>query len=156
MVVFLWLSRIERLYGGARFGPRRRARAEAIGKACARPDQTRLDGVGIRVEDLCGILVIEPLAINEQQRAPLLRRQLSKKGRGEGIEIGAAILAAILRKQPVEILLARFRLAQRVGVIAELCEPQPVDLGEGKAVERGAALIAVVLGEHAQKRAAKE
>src|SRR4029077_17274262 len=123
-----------------------------IGEACARPDQARLDGVGSRIEDSRGILVVEALAIDEEQRASLLRRQLSEKRRGESIEIGAAIRG----KEPVEVLFARFRLAQRVGVIAQLGEQQPIDLGEGPAIERGAALIAVMIGKHAQKRAAKE
>ena len=62
----------------------------------------------------------------------------------------------VLGEQPVETRLARFRLAERIGVIAQLMQPQSVDLGERPAIERGAALIAVMLGKHAHKRAAKE
>ena len=42
------------------------------------------------------------------------------------------------------------------GVIAALLEPKTVDLGKGPTIERGAALIAMLFGEHAPERAAEQ
>ncbi len=47
-------------------------------------------------------------------------------------------------------------LTHRVGVIAQLAQPFAIDLGEGPAVERGAALIAMLLDQHAVERAAEQ
>ena len=41
-------------------------------------------------------------------------------------------------------------------MIAALLEPETVDLGEGPTIERGAALIAMLFGEHAPERAAEQ
>src|SRR5512145_1458117 len=96
--------------------------------------------------------MVEALAIDEEQRAPLLRRQLPEKIRGERIKLFFTALV----KQKLEILLARLCLTERFGMIAKLDQPQRIDLGEGPAVERSSPLIAVMLVEHAKERAAKE
>src|SRR5262245_47409296 len=51
-----------------------------------------------------------------------------------------------------EARVARFR----AGVLAALLEPEPVGLGEGPAIERGSALIAMLFGEHAPERPAEK
>src|SRR5262245_34519071 len=51
-----------------------------------------------------------------------------------------------------EARIARFGAS----VLAALLEPEPVDLGEGPAIERGAALIAMLFGEHAPERSAEK
>jgi hypothetical protein len=53
-------------------------------------------------------------------------------------------------------LILDLRLAHRVDVVTELAEPMAVDLTEGPHIERGAALIAVLLCKHALKSAAKQ
>src|SRR6185503_7973185 len=152
MVVVLWPHRVERLDDGAVFRACPRARGETIGKTRARPDQARFYGAGIRIENAGGILVVEALAIDEEQRAPLLRRELPEKIGGERVEL----LFPALVKQKLESLLTRLCLTERLGMIAETAEPQRIDLGEGPAIERGSPLIAMMLVEHAKQRAAKE
>jgi hypothetical protein len=41
-------------------------------------------------------------------------------------------------------------------VIAKLVQPVAIDLGEGPAVERRSALVAMLLGQHAGERAAEQ
>ena len=47
-------------------------------------------------------------------------------------------------------------LVMTTGVIAALLEPETVDLGKGPTIERGAALIAMLFGEHAPERPAEQ
>ena len=67
--------------------------------------------------------------------------------------VGASLVIA---DELGEAFLVDLRLPHRVGVIAELGEPLAVNLGEGPTVERPSPLIAMLLGEHEMKRAAKE
>src|SRR4029450_540256 len=78
----------------------------------------------------------------------LRRRQALEKCRGDGVEPMSPRRA----EQRGEARIARFR----AGVLAALLEPEPVDLSEGPAIERGAALIAMLFGEHAPERPAEK
>lgn len=144
MLGALWIKRLDR---GARC--HLPALAQAIGKTCAGADQARGDGVYRTIEDSPGVLVVETLAIDEKQRAALLRRQLAK-------EVGRHVVDELVGIK--ERLEARFDLglAHRLGMIAKLLQPEPVNLGEGPSVERRATLIAILLGEHALEGAAEK
>ena len=103
------------------------------------------NGIGVRVEHAAGILVVEALAIDEEQRAPLLRRQVPEKIRGERVEIGFLVL----RKEPLEILFTRLRLTQRIGVMREArsaragkSRRRPSDRAESRA-DSGADLLSM-------------
>ena len=123
-----------------------------VGETRAGADQARRDRVGARVEHAPSGFVVEAFAIDEQKRAALLWRQMPEEARGKSIVFCFSVLA----EQPIEARLARFRLTEGIGVIAQLMQPQLVDLGERPAIERGPALIAMLLGKHSEKRPAKE
>src|SRR5262245_25281704 len=106
------------------------------------------DGFGRHIEHTPGIDGIEALAEHKQQRQALRRRKVLEKCRSGGVEPMAPRRA----EERGEARIARFR----AGVLASLLEPEPVDLGEGPAVERGAALIAMLFGEHAPERPAEK
>ncbi len=107
---------------------------------------------GLEFEHVASGFVVEAFAIDEQKGAALLWRQMPEEAGGESIVFDFPVLG----EQPVKTRLARFRLAERIGVIAQLMQPQLVDLGERPAIERGAPLIAVLLSKHADERPAKE
>ena len=69
---------------------------------------------------------------------------------------GSTLVCSALVKQKLEILRARLCLTERLRLIAMLVEPQRIDLGERPAIERRPALIAMMLVEHAEERAAKQ
>ena len=125
-----------------------RGRAQPVGEHGADADEPRGDHVGRNVEHATGVHIVEPLAIDEEQRETLLRRQAREEARGRAHRPH--------RRKLGEALLVDLRLPHRVGVVAELGEPLAVNLGEGPAVERPAPLIAMLLGEHEMKRAAKQ
>ncbi len=64
----------------------------------------------------------------------------------------AVLVAEQLRKARIVGL----GLRKRIGMVAQLGEPEPIDLGEGPAIERRAALITMLLGEHELQRAAQQ
>ena len=59
-----------------------------------------------------------------------------------------------LAEENREAPIARLGLACGAGAISALLKPEPVDLGKGPTIERGAALIAMLFDEHEPERAA--
>ena len=96
--------------------------------------------------------MVEALGIDQQQGEALLRRQVAQEAGREVIEGLAILLAEELR----EARIVGLGLTHRIGMAAQLGEPELVDLGEGPAIERGPALITVLLGKHELQRAAQQ
>ena len=94
---------------------------------------------------------IEAFAIDEEKGAALLRRQI--RPRKLAVSASTVVLFALEKADDSKLIIAGFGPTHRVGVVAQLMQPQPIDLGEGTAIERRAALIPVLLGEHAAERA---
>ncbi len=65
-------------------------------------------------------------------------------------------LALLPAEEQREARIVGLGLTHRIGMATQLVEPELIDLGEGPAIERGAALIAVLLDQHALQRAAKQ
>ena len=128
------------------------ARAQPVGKARDDAHKTGADRLGGHVEHAARVDVIEAFTADKQQGQPLLRRQATEKADGERVDRLSILAAEETRKARIVDL----GLPHRVGVIAQLVEPKPVDLGEGPTIKRGAALIAVLLSEHALQRAAEK
>src|SRR6185437_11085200 len=118
--------------------------AQAIGKAGTDANQPRPNRVSRHVEYAAGVDMVEALGIDQQQGEALLRRQVAQEAGREVIEGPAVLVAEELREAGIVGL----GLAHRIGMAAQLGEPELIDLGEGPAIERGPALIAVLLGKH--------
>jgi hypothetical protein len=96
--------------------------------------------------------VVEAFAIDEKKGAALLGRQVAEEARGQSIELRSFRVAA----ETLEARVARLHLTHGIGVVAELMQPETIDLAEGPSIERRAPLIAMLLVKHALQRSAKK
>jgi hypothetical protein len=127
------------------------ARAEPIGEGRGDADEPDADRVGRHIEHAARIDMVEPFAIDEQQGQALLWRQSTEEARRHRVD-----LLALLAEQAREACIFDLRLAHGIDVVAQLAEPMPINLAKGPDIERHAALIAMLLGQHALKRSAKK
>ncbi len=118
-------------------------------KIGADADQPRGDHVGRYVEHAAGVHIVEPLAVDEEQRETLLRGKAREEARRQRI-------ARHRRTSSAKLASSTFACPIGSAWSPSSASHCPVNLGEGPTVERPAPLIAMLLGEHEMKRAAKE
>src|SRR5215470_12751369 len=105
--------------------------------------------VGRDVKHAADFRMVEPLAIDEEKRKALLSRKAREEARRRRIAVSADQLDKTC-------LVDTPRPHKRLFVIVKLGEPLLINLGEGPRVECSPSLIAMLLGEHVVKRAAKK
>ncbi len=122
--------------------------AQPAGEGGADADEAGGNDVGGEIKHAPRFRMVESLAIDEKQHEALLGGKIGKKTRRRPV-------GAVADKRGERCGVDRL-LSRQTAVDGTLSEPPPVNLGESPGVERPAPLIAVLLGEHQVKRAAKE